>query len=171
VVLETTRQGQARVEDGTITTYLREALRIDASWPIFVPVATYVSDGRRMFVHLMEGYVFVASGLPETSYFDLAWTGPYIRRVLTTNGPNGMRVLSTLPNSKIKELQAKLQASVSEDITPGMRVTVTAGTYAALSGDVVDTDKEAVYIRIILRSINILTRISRLFVKPAVEEE
>ena len=71
VAIELTRRGEARVEEGTIEEQIRQDLGVDESYPVFVPSMCYQKGGKKMTLHLMEGYVFVASGLPETKFFSL----------------------------------------------------------------------------------------------------
>jgi transcription antitermination factor NusG len=173
VVLELTRAGESKVEDGDLERLLRETLRVEASHPVFIPSMTYTNRGRRVTIHLMEGYVFVASGLRETEYLALESSCPYIRRVLTSRGPSGMRVLSVVPDSKIADMRMQLAQQVSSDITEGMRVIVTDGTYSRLDGDVIEVEKDgdSAHVRFVLRSLDLIARIPRVFLSPADEEE
>lgn len=169
VVLELTRAGEMKSEEGTISSLLRDALRVPADHPVFVPCATYVTGGHTVTVHLMEGYAFVASGLAEPTYYNLE-QGPYVRRVLTTRAPNGMRALKVLPDSEIQNLKRKLAEQVSSDIIEGMQVLVTEGTYGRLRGEVLDVDDEDASVRFTLRSIDLIARIPRVFLTPDAEE-
>lgn len=172
VVLELTRQGEVKSEEGVLAGLLRECLRVQSDWPVFVPSATYYTGGRRITLHLLEGYAFVASGLPDVAYFALERT-PYVRSVLTTRagGRNAMRTLSVVPESSITEMQAQLAEQVSSDVTEGMRVTISDGVYTSLSGDVVILEGDSAHVRIQLRSLDLIVKMPRVFLSPSEEGE
>lgn len=167
VVIELTRVGEAKVEEGVIGDLLRKALAVDDNYPVFVPSISYVVGNRRTTLHLMEGYVFVGSGLPEVQYLNLEGVCPYVKKVLTSNSPSGMRVLSVIPDAGVQDMRKQLSQHVSSDVVAGMHVTVTDGVYANLDGDVVDVAGSDAHVRIILRSIDIITSIPRVFLTPA----
>jgi len=131
-----------------------------------VPCASYLTGGHMVTVHLMEGYVFIASGLPESTYLSLE-AGPYVRKVLTQRMPNGMRTLNVLPEREIASMRRKLAEQVSSDITEGMHVRVTEGTYGNMDGEVLTVDPEDADVRFTLRSIDLIARIPRVFLKPS----
>lgn len=170
VVVELTRQGEAKAEESLLDSLLREALKVEKDHPIFIPSVSYLNGGRQVTVSLMEGYAFLASGLPEMSYFGLEGS-PYVRRVLSSKSPNGMRALSVIPESRILEMRAQLAQQVSSDITEGMRVTVTDGVYSHLDGEVVQVDGENARVRFLLRSLDLIAPVPRVFLTPAKEDE
>lgn len=170
VVLELTRAGEARVEEGVLADLLREALGVGDEYPVFIPSVTYTSGGRRYSIHLMEGYAFVASGLPETSYFNLEGC-PYVRSVLTTRNPSGMLVLSVIPDASVQDMRKKLAQQVSSDLEEGMRVVIVDGVYTSLEGEVLELDGEDAHVRITLRSLDLVTRIPRVFLAPPKESD
>jgi len=71
VIIELTRAGEAKVEDGSLADAIRKALAVDETHSVFVPSLTYMAGNRRTTVHLMEGYAFVESCLPEVRYYRL----------------------------------------------------------------------------------------------------
>lgn len=169
VVVELTRAGEIRAGDGTLVEGLREALDGEEDHPVFVPAVTYTKGDDKLTTFLMEGYAFIGSGLEETSYFKMERDCPLVASILTTKGPNGMRVLQTLPGKKVAELRQQLREKVASDIITGMHVNIVAGTYASLSGDVMDTDLDHAYVHIgrpILHSIEILVRLPKVFLDP-----
>ena len=170
VVLELTRAGEVKVEEGAAEETLRHALGVDSTHPVFIPSISYMAGNRRTTLHLMEGYAFVASGLPEVQYLNLEGVCPYIRRVLTSKGPSGMRVLSVVPDAGVQEMRLQLAQHVASDVSPGMQVTVAEGVYAHLSGKVLDITGDAAYVRFVLRSIDIITSIPTVFLTPSDEE-
>lgn len=169
VVLELTRLGEVKAEESLLEGLLREALKAGSDHPIFIPSASYQNAGRQVTVALMEGYAFVASGLPEMAYFGLE-SIPYVRKVLSTRTPSGMRALSVIPEKRILEMRAQLAQQVSSDITEGMRVTVTDGVYNHLDGEVVQVDGDSARVRFVLRSLDLIAPVPRVFLTPVKEE-
>ena len=162
VVVELTRQGELLVEEGGFENRLRTQLGVTSSHPIFIPSSRYMASGRQITVHLMEGYVFVASGLPEVQYFRLE-SEPYVRKILSSQLPNGMRCLQVLPDSSIQSLRQQLRQDVVSDIKVGMKVRITEGTYANLVGVVTDMQGDDAYIHVELRSLDLLASIPKMF--------
>lgn len=169
VVLELTRAGEQKVEEGTFEESLRDSLGVEDSWPIFVPSKTYSKGGRKVTVHLMEGYAFVASGLDEVEYFRAEQEKKLIARVITTHS-GSVRVLSTLTESQIKKLRKQLNQRIASDIIAGMSVEITSGKYKGLEG-VVETvleDMAVVYVK--LRALEVLATIPRIFLEARLED-
>ena len=160
VALELTHVGEQRAEEGTLEKSLRRELGVDDDWPVFIPSMTYVKDGKKTTLHLMEGYAFVATGLPEIQYFALERKSN-VSQVLSVRGSKGLRALSVLPNTKIQEIKEKMRTLQGEDLPLGSRVTVVDGTYAALSGEVVAAHDSVFFIHIVLRSLNIIATVPR----------
>lgn len=166
VVLELTRAGEVKVEEGVFPNLIRDALGVDSSYPVFVPSLSYMQGGRRTTVHLMEGYAFVASGLAEVAYLNLEGANPYVRKVLSSKSPSGMRVLSVIPDEAVQDMREQLAKHVSSDIVEGMRVMVTEGVYANLQGEVLVVGEADASVRFVLRSLDIITTIPRVFLTP-----
>lgn len=163
VAIELSHLGLTKVEDGTLTSSLRQDLGLNADFPIFVPAATYIKGARTVTLHLMEGYVFVASGLTDTSYFALE-RKPYIAKVMSApSGPYRIRALSVIPDKHIEELRKQLQQMVSSDISEGDQVFVTKGTYRGLDGSVVLVMGDSALVRFRLRSLDQLATIPLAF--------
>lgn len=170
VVLELTRAGEAKVEEGTLPHLLREALGVGRDYPVFLPSVTYCARGRNITLHLMEGYAFVASGLPETVYLNLEGTCPYVRKVLSSRSPSGMRALNVIPDTSVQDMRRKLAEQVSSDIVEGMHVVVTDGTYTHLDGHVIEIDGAEAHVRFTMRSLDLIARVPRVFLTPSDEE-
>jgi len=163
IAIELTSFGEAKVEDGTIADTLRKDLGVSSSHPVFVPSVVYRAGGQPVVLHLMEGYVFVASGLPETRYFALEKRA-YVSQVMSTRGgPHGMRVPSVIPNAQILVLKHQLRGLVSFDIQVGETVHVLDGPYRGLEGVVQELDGDNAYMLIELRSIKIIATVPRIF--------
>ena len=169
VVLELTRQGELRAEEGTLAKSLVDAL--DApDHPVFVPAITYDRDGTRVTVHLMQGYAFVASGLPESAYFALVHRCQFVRKVLSAAMSNGMPVLQVVPDQHVRELRRQLQEQVASDIDDGMCVKITQGVYGGLTGKVVGSDGDKALVHIKLRSFEVIRTIPKFFLEPTGED-
>jgi hypothetical protein len=171
VVLELTRQGENRAEEGTLCVGLRDCLGVGADHRVFVPSATYRKSGHRVTIHLMEGYAFIASGLPDNRYFGLERDSALVRQVLSTVGSGGMKVLHVLPDSEIQSMNARLSEIVSHDIEEGMRVHINRGTYNRLDGLVVHLDGKDAFVLVELRSYKVIRPIPRVFLEPVDEGE
>ena len=171
IAIELTYLGETKVEEGTFEASLRSDLGVGPDFPIFLPVATYVKDGATVVVHLMEGYAFVASGLPESSYFALERTS-YVNRVLSSRtGPQRLRTLSVIPNQNIEELRLKLRQQIASDISVGGWVRATEGTYRALEGRVMGICGDNAFVQIGLRSLKIVATIPLMCLESQREPE
>lgn len=163
VVLELTRHGEKLVEESSLEVELRRALDVNEDWPVFVPARLYEKKGRTVTVHLMEGYAFVASGLEEVRYYRLEQT-KIVEQVLSERrGKSGLRVLSTIPDSRVTELRRQLNEEVASDIIPGMTVLVTDGIYSRLEGTVIDTEGDYAIVRFELRSLKTISKVPKVF--------
>ena len=174
VALELTRAGELKVEDGSLEADLRSALGVDQEWPIFIPAKVYSKSGKRVTVHLVEGYAFVASGLDEVSYFRLEQEKKIVSKVMTAKSPSGLRVLSTISDQQIFALKKQLLEKIAADISPGMTAEVTDGKYKGLEGEVVSIENDYALVFIRLRSLHVIAQIPRVFLDARVvdgEEE
>lgn len=160
VALELTHVGEQRAEDGTLERSLRRELGVEDDWPVFVPSMSYVKDGKKTTLHLMEGYAFVATGLPEVQYFALERKSN-VEQVLSVRGARRLRALSVLPDSKIQEIKSKMRDLQGEDLPLGTHVTILDGRYASLSGEVVAMLDRVLFIQIVLRSLSIIATVPR----------
>lgn len=164
VALELTRQGEKLVEDGTLADELRRELDVEEDWAVFIPARVYEKRGKRITVHLMEGYAFVATGLDEVHYFRLE-NSKLVEQVMGTRTTRGMRVLSVIPDSQIVDLRRRLSEEVAADIIPGMQVLVTEGVYSKLEGIVMDTEGDHAVVRFELRSLEVISKIPKVFLE------
>jgi len=165
-VIELTRLGERKAEEGTLAPLLRDALSLQSTHHVFIPSKTYTTGGRKVTIHLMEGYAFVASDgadLPHLSRNDQ----PYVKRMLTTPTPSGSRVLSVVPDRVVLDMEANLAKHVGDDAKVGSRVSVTSGLYSKLDGEVVDsTPSGNLVVRFRLRSLDAIVEIPRSFTVP-----
>jgi len=165
IILELTPQGETRLEDGTLDQNIRNDLGVDQTFPIFIPATTYHKDNKIITLRLLEGYVFVSSGLPETTYFGLEQK-PYIAQVMSSKpGPYKLRVLSTVPNEKIEELKTQLQGMLASNIVMYDKVVAIDGTYKSLEGLVLGIDGDKAFVRINLRSMEVIAAIPLIFLE------
>lgn len=142
---------------------LRKELEVGEDWPVFIPARIYEKKGRSVTVHLMEGYAFVATGLDEVRYFRLEQTKIVTQVLSERKGAQGIRVLATIPDSRVTELRRQLNEEVASDIVPGMAVLVTDGIYSKLEGVVVDVEGEYAIVRFELRSLKVLSKVPKVF--------
>jgi len=159
-----------KVEDGSLEDTLRSDLDIGPDFPIFVPAITYTKGKRKFTIQLMEGYVFVASGLPETDYFNLERKSYITQVIAPPSGPHQMRVLSTIPNSKILDLRRQFQELITSDIELYDKVRVIDGTYRGLEGTVLGRDHEHAFVEIDLRSLKAIATVPLVFLESNSDE-
>ena len=165
VTVELSRLGENKVEDGSLAESLRKKLGVEEDWPLFIPATTYIKDGKKVTIHLLEGYAFIGSGLAEIHYFSLEKTG-IVNQVMSSKGANGIRVLNVIQDSHVHDMKQKLQEIVSEDIEIGTQVKVLEGSiYAALAGKVLGVDGDHVFVKLDLRSLSVITPIPRVFLQ------
>jgi len=158
--LELTKAGEAKAVEGKLAVAIRGLLGVDENFPVFVPYATYTKGGRTVSVRLIEGYAFVATGLPEVRYFGLE-RSPLVSRVFSSSS-GAMRVLYTISNTEVNNMKARLAESLSSDIEVGARVRITGGNYRDLEGTVVDLyENNKVAIRVEFRSLTTIAVIPR----------
>lgn len=174
IAIELSRQGELKVEDGTLADSFRRELDVVPEFPVFIPSTTYIKLGRTMTVHLMEGYAFVATGLPEYRYFALEKLN-YVASVMSAqSGPHKMRVLHVLPNREIEKLRRKLSEQLAADITVDSWVKVVRGKFKGLEGRVLRIhDDQHAYVAFVLRSLHRVSPIPRVFlqtIEPPDEE-
>ena len=162
VALELTHHGEKLVEDGILADEFRRILDVEEDWGIFIPARVYEKNGKRVTVHLMEGYAFIATGLEEIRYFRLEQT-KLVEQVMATRSTRGIRVLSVIPDSKVSDLRRQLNEEVASDLIPGMIVLVTDGVYSKLEGVVMDVEGDHAVVRFELRSLEVISKIPKVF--------
>ena len=135
VVLEVSSLGENLIKEGEYESELRRALGVDVSWPVFVPTKVFEKEGKRVVVHLMEGYCFVGTGLDEVRYFRLEG-GRLVNKVMSQKGPNKIRALHVLGNFQVEDLRKKMDEEVSSDLEVGMTVIPSVGPFSTLEGKI-----------------------------------
>lgn len=172
MAVELTSYGEKLIEERRLARSIRRLLDVEPTWPVFIPVKIYEKNGRTVALHLMEGYVFIASGLDEIKYFRLENT-KIVDHVLATRSPRGIRALKVIKDREIKQLRKQLRAEISSYMSPGSEIMVTQGLYARLPGIVVDSledDPENILVSFKLRSLERICKIPRAFVEPKTAE-
>lgn len=170
VTVELTRHGEALVEEGLLESVLRKDLRVDEDHPIFIPTTLFQRDGRVIPISLMEGYAFVATGLDEMDYFRLE-EQQYVSRIMSTRqGPHKMRYLSVVSNTHIEAMRRKLREMVTTEIPLGTEVSIREGRFRGLEGRVVGMDEANAFVRITLRSLDLVATVPRVFLEKMQEE-
>ncbi len=167
IVAELTSLGERRAEAGLLDSSLREALGVDDNYPLFIPYVTFVRNGRRSVLNVIEGYVFIGSGLVESLYLSLPNKTPYISNVIHRANPKGLPVLSTVPDVSVKSLKDNLARMISREIEEGARVRVAEGLYIGLVGTVIGfQDEENAFVLIDLRSLKALKTLPKFHLRP-----
>ena len=164
VALELTHHGEKLVEEGTLDSELRRLLDVEEDWPVFVPARVYEKNGKRVTVHLMEGYAFMGTGLDEVRYFRLEGS-KLVEQIMSSRGARGIRRLETIHDSQVSDLRRRLSEEVAADIVPGMRVLVTDGVYSKLEGVVMDSEGDHAVVRFELRSLEVISKIPKVFLE------
>jgi len=165
VAIELSHAGEEKVQDGTLEEELRSALGVSADFPVFVPAASYIRGHRRVTLLLMEGYAFVASGLPDTKYFELE-NQPYVAQIMSCKGGRyQMRTVATIPDKTVSDLKLRLRKMVTVEMPLGARVLVQDGPYRNLEGVVCGSEGDNALVEIRLRSLAVITEIPRVLLE------
>ena len=167
VTLELTTLGEIKVEEGVLEKILRKGISDDVE--IFIPVSQYKQNGRKVTLHLLEGYLFISSGLDEMVYFDLEHT-PYIETVFSTVNPQGMRVLSTISNAYVEDMKSQLRGMSCKGLTSGDEVSIVRGAYKKLTATLIDTENDVVFVSINLRSLSAIVELPNAYISAVGEE-
>lgn len=165
LTLSLTPAGEERVQDGTLAKTLRDELGVGEDFPIFVPASTYLKGQSQVTVILLEGYAFVGSGLPDTTYFRLERRQHVAQVMSDESGRSTLRTPLTISNTEIKALKKKLREQTAVGISVGDEVLVLHGPYRNLEGVVRHIDGDNVGVEILLRSIEVITPIPRVFLE------
>lgn len=168
VTAELTTLGEIKVEERTLEKILRKELRGE-DVEIFIPVSQYEQNGRKVSLYLLEGYIFIQTGLDDSYYFDLEHT-PYIETVFSTKSPKGMRVLSTIGNSTIEDMKDQLRGMACKGLKSGDTVEIVKGAYRKLQGEIISFEEDKAYISINLRSLSAIVELPNAYLCAVGEE-
>lgn len=165
IAVELSKIGESQVDSPIFQQFIRdELLKAPSEHPVFVPVFTHTRANRTVTYRLMEGYVFVASGLPEVAYFRME-NHPYVESVVSVTDERKMRVLATIPDRQIEDLKAKLRGMTNADIEVGSRVRVDEGVYSGIEAVVEDSWDDYVVVSVSLRSLRLVTSVPKVSVE------
>ena len=169
VAVELTSAGEHLIEDGLLEDQLRLDLGVDDDFGIFLPSVRFLRNGNQTTYHLMEGYVFIETGLDEVVYFALE-EQPYVSQVLSTKGIQGsLRTLHAVSNTQIEAMRLQLRGMATSHIPIGSKVVVMDGQYRNLEGKIVGVEGDDAHVRITLRSLDIVATIPRIFLEEIPE--
>jgi len=166
VVVELSRMGEQRAEEGTLTSLFRKELSLDEDFPIFIPCISYKRKGKLIVLNMMEGYAFIATGIEESHYIALGHNSPYVKQVMTQRSGAGIPTLSTVTDDSLEEIRVGLQAMLAVELDNDMEVRVAEGPYRGLSGQVIGMDKEYAHVLIAMRSLTAIRRIPKIMLRP-----
>lgn len=167
--LELTTLGEIKVDDGVLEKILKKEL--EESIEVFIPVSSYDQNGRKVNLYLLEGYVFVQTGLDETRYFDLERT-PYFETVFSTKDPETkLRVLSVVSDVEVEKMRDQLRGMSCKGLSTGDSVFIVKGAYKNLTGSIIDFEGEDAYIKIDLRSLSTIVKLPPAYLSTVKEEE
>lgn len=170
VTLELTSLGEIKVEEGILTKILCKEMGVSQTHPIFIPTAQYDQNGRKISLHLMEGYVFIATGLEEQIYFDLEKT-PYVEQVFSSMSPtSGLKTLQVISNQYIEEMRNSIRGMSCQSLKVGNRVLIVKGAYRLLEGSIVGFEGENAYVSVVLRSLSVIVTLPKVFLDLLSEE-
>lgn len=170
VAVELSYHGETKVDNGTIVKTLRKDLGVRSDFPIFVPATTYLKNGKPVTLHVMQGYVFVGTGLPSTKYFALE-NQPYVNRILSEEGSNNMRALSVVDDSHICSLKKKMRVKSTSGLCGDTYVDIIAGLYENMEGKILSVSGDNATVHIKLRSIEVVTDLPKIFLEARIDQE
>lgn len=159
VVVELSSMGESKLEDGTIEGIIRKSIQLSKEYKIFIPKMVYTNNNNSISLYLLEGYIFIQSGLDEIRYFELEQT-PYVNRVLSTRKKDGVRVLGVVDNSVIEDMREKLSCLSINDLKEDDIVTVTDGFYRGIDMSIIEIVGDKAIVRSHgLKSLDVITTI------------
>jgi transcription antitermination factor NusG len=164
-IIELSHLGEQKVEDGTLSNTLLKDLNSKGypNHPFFIPSISYTKAGRTVTVHLMEGYVFLKTGLPF-NVIQFLEARSYSSKILTREqGKNKVKDKAIVSDSYVKDLQLKLRNLVSTNFSIGSKVVISEGPYTNLEGEILDFDDDKAYLKICLRSLTVISAIPKVF--------
>ena len=159
-------------EEGTSSELIVRSIR--SSLPgveVFVPSLTFKDKRGEYTYSLFDGYLFVrGDGFEDEDYLVLN-TNQYVYQVLTTS-PRSEKVAYT-PHGKIVQMRAQLQALIPKDFEEGSMVFIHRGLFSGLKGKVIGVEGEKVIVEVYmpLGSLTKLTRVPKMFIRPATEDD
>ena len=167
VVLELTETGERLAEEGLLERHLRKVLQCGPEHPVFVPYTVIVRHKRRSVINVIEGYAFVATGLPDTAYLRLPTRSPHIKKVMHRRGVDHFVTLTPVPNKSVLDLKVRLRKLISQDIEIGSDVRVHEGLHRGLVGQVVAVFESDAFVLIKMRTLETIRVFPRHTLRPS----
>lgn len=144
VVVELSHQGEKKTPQelrSVIGQYIGEEVEI------FIPALTFKRRETHVTMYILEGYIFIASGLPTSKYFDIE-DNVNVACVLTNDEASG-RYLCYVENDVVEDLKEQLREQAAMTLKKGDKVRIKEGAYAELDGeilDILDDDRAMVHV-------------------------
>ena len=165
VTVRLSRSGEILVQENSLEKTLRRHMRVDPDFPIFIPTVFFSRNGKTTAMHLMEGYIFLGAGLDEVAYFELE-NRPYIADVMSTRtGPHKFRYVHTIPDRQVARMREQLQEMVTSDMPIEAEVIIIDGQYRGLEGRVIGVEAQDAFVRICLRSLEVVATVPKIFLE------
>jgi len=166
VTVELSSLGEQKLEEGDLERIIRMHLNSPKA-QLFIPSAKYVKKDalKSEIFHLIQGYIFVSSGLPLRTYLDLE-DCPYVNSVFYDTSIDGQIHLKLLSNSKIEEMRSELDKMVNGCIKEGESVYINSGLYQHIEGKVISVYEKEAFVEILFKSMVILVKLPKIFLEP-----
>lgn len=164
-VLELSSVGEQKLEEGTLEKFITKDLGLDpADKNLFIPSHCIVKNGKRHYLHLMQGYVFLnTKNVQEHFLFNLE-KKPYITRVLSKFN-KGQRIFQVLTDDSIEKLKQELATISTKDLAEEQDVIVKQGLFKNLEGVVVHVLNETAVVKISFRTLELLADIPKIYLE------
>lgn len=163
ITVELSNIGEQKLAEGELQRILRMHLDSD-DVPIFSPSAKFIkkTNQKSEIFHLIQGYIFVGSGLKLRKYLDLEET-PYVSRIFYDTLSDGQIQLKLLPNSKIEGMREELSKMMLGAISVGDTVLINSGLYQGIEGQIIAISENDANVELKFRSMVIITKLPRIF--------
>ena len=137
VVMQTSPKGEEEAKLGVLAKRLSSLSNINTQ-DIYVPI---LRGGSIRATFLIEGYIFVKSGYPSTSYWDLA-RSIYIEKMISQyDNSSDMISISTISDRNLKEMIAEAY-KLGGNYKVGDKVEIVDGDFKGCTGVVQTIIKE-----------------------------
>jgi transcription antitermination factor NusG len=168
VTVELSTLGEQKLEEGDLERIIRGHLK-SPKIQLFIPSAKYMKKDalKSEIFHLIQGYIFVSSGLPLRSYLDLEEC-PYVSSVFYDTTFDGQIHLKLLSNKKIQDMRDKLDDMVQGSIKEGETVRINSGLYQNVDGRVLSVQDKDAYVEVSFKSMIIVVKLPKIFLESIV---
>ena len=159
VVFELTPQGEE--EDPTaLSKVLSKYFR---GHDFFIPAAVTTLAGNRVVTKLIDNYVFVRGGLPDSAYKKPEGTR-YLQAALMKPGRKGY---ACVESKAIDKMRGQLDTTINQDIEVGDIVKILSGPYRNMVAQVIEeiVEQDKVQVQVTLRSKSAILSFPRSFLQ------